>query len=153
MASGSSHCDHWVKSLTAASWVAAVAWVQSPTWHSAFRIWHSCSCGVGHSSGSDLIPGRELLCAAGASIKEKKNVRDMASEVLKELYSRKTQPSPGSICWKNSSSSPYKREPLSWEQNKTLGKGRIWTWISLSPSGKDNSILFLISLDLNVLSL
>ena len=27
-----------------------------PLWHSGFRIWHCCSCGVGHSCSSDSIP-------------------------------------------------------------------------------------------------
>ena len=33
------------------------AWVLSTAQHSGLGIWHCCSCGVGHSCSSDLIPG------------------------------------------------------------------------------------------------
>ena len=39
--------------------------VQSPAWQSGLRIPHCHSCGIGHSCGSDLIPGPGTPPAVG----------------------------------------------------------------------------------------
>ena len=45
--------------------------VRSLAWHSGSRIWHCCSCGLGHDCGLDLIPSLGTL--HGAAKKKKKN--------------------------------------------------------------------------------
>ena len=46
-----------VKNLTAVSWFTVEAHVQYLAWPSGLRIPSCCSCGIGHSCGSDLTPG------------------------------------------------------------------------------------------------
>ena len=46
--------------------------IQSLVQCSGLRIWHCCSCGIGHSSGSDLTPGLRTPYALGAAKKEKR---------------------------------------------------------------------------------
>ena len=43
-----------------------------PAQHCGLRRWHCCSCGLGCSCGSDLIPGLGTPCATGWPKKEKK---------------------------------------------------------------------------------
>ena len=45
--------------------------VQSLVWHSGLRIWHCCTCGLGHNFGSDLIPGLGTPYASGQPKKRK----------------------------------------------------------------------------------
>ena len=44
--------------------------------HSGLRIWHCCSCSVGHSCSSDLIPGLGTPCAMGWPKKKEKKKRE-----------------------------------------------------------------------------
>ena len=56
----------WVKSPTAEAWATTAAWVWSLAQHSRLKIWHCCSCGVGHGCGSDLA--LLWLCCGPAAI-------------------------------------------------------------------------------------
>lgn len=44
-------------------------WVRSQVWCSRLRNQHCCSCGRGHDSGLDLIPGLEPICHGAAKKK------------------------------------------------------------------------------------
>ena len=56
----------WVKdpALSLVAQVAAEALVRSPAWRRGLGIWCCRSCGIGHSCGSDLVPGQGLLVTA-----------------------------------------------------------------------------------------
>ena len=64
----------WVKDLdlSLVAWVTAEAQVRSLTQHNRLRIWHCCSCGIGHIYGSDLIPSHEYPYAVGTVKKNRK---------------------------------------------------------------------------------
>ena len=49
--------------------------VQSPAQHIGLRIWHCCSCSLGHNYGLDLIPGLGPARAAGWPKKKEKKKR------------------------------------------------------------------------------
>ena len=51
--------------------ISVEAPVQSPAWHSELRIQHCCSCGVGCSSGLDLIPDLGTFVSHGCGQKKK----------------------------------------------------------------------------------
>ena len=48
--------------------------------HSGLRIWYCRRCGVGHSSGLDLIPGPGTSIGCGYSKKKKKKKKKRARE-------------------------------------------------------------------------
>ena len=52
--------------------ISVRALLRSLAWHSGLRIWHSCAYGVGHSCGSDLIPGLGISICHGCGWKRKK---------------------------------------------------------------------------------
>ena len=73
------------------AWVAAEAWVQFPAWHSGLKDLALRSCGIGHSCGSDLVPGPELPYAVSVA-KQRKSREHVPEE--RELP---PQPSPAPV--------------------------------------------------------
>ena len=58
--------------------------VQSLALHSGLRIQHHCSCGVSHSSSSDLIPGLGTFICHGCSGKREKKKKKKKKEKRKK---------------------------------------------------------------------
>ena len=58
----------WVKDPTAAAWVAAEAWVQSPTGCSELRTRYCHCCGIGQAAALIQSLAWELAYAAGVAI-------------------------------------------------------------------------------------
>ena len=48
-----------------------------PFWHTSLRIWLCCSCGTGHNSSVDLVPGLGTSACCGYSQKRKKNLENI----------------------------------------------------------------------------
>ena len=57
-------------------------------WHSGLRTSSCCSCGIGHSCGSDLIPGWGTPYASGwqKEKKKKKRQREIATSEASHLF-------------------------------------------------------------------
>ena len=53
--------------------VSVVLLVRSPGWSTRLGIWYCCSCGIGHRSSSDSIPGLGTSRCCRYSQKRKKN--------------------------------------------------------------------------------
>ena len=62
----------WVKNLTTVAWVTAEVPVWSPVWNSGLKDTALLPKGLGHSCGSDSIPGLGTSICHGAVIKKKK---------------------------------------------------------------------------------
>ena len=77
-------------------WSSLILWkgrFNLQTWSSGLRIWHSCSCGMGHSSSSGSIPGAATSICVGDSWerKIKKEILSPGSSPLQALLSHLLQ--------------------------------------------------------------